>query len=448
MKDTSLKKPISMATLTLLGLSPSLAGFSPSHPLSIAILILIGAFLIRGYLAGTTIVMPMTSGLRHPLTYVFLFVPLAWLALVGVEFYSFGFNNFDTGIYANGVSNFIRSGKYYSSILGMPALGEHFTPNLLLFSPLLILKDSFLWFPLAKVIAFGACIPILFCLGREILGRGSPLIWTAPGLWVIHKYIFKLMAAEFQPSTLAMPFILGVFLLAIKGRWKLVYTFLLLLCGFKEHLPLVFISLGTFLCVENREKARGIGIIVSGIVIGILIYGVIMPAFANGIPNSHSHRFGPFDLTGAKFSLLLTCFFSFAFIPILPLRNLLWILPSFGLALITKDPLMVTTGFHYQDIPLTVMFVGLIYGLKYLRETQWQKERSKAAKFIFASLILIAVFLFHNRSPSQLILKNWPSNTQRNLISQIAAKQSEIPCLLYTSPSPRDRTRSRMPSSA
>ena len=27
-------------------------------------------------------------------------------------------------------------------------------------------------------------------------------------------------------------------------------------------------------------------------------------------------------------------------------------------------------------------------------------------------------------------------------------KAAEIPCLLYTSPSPRDRTRSRMPSSA
>ena len=31
---------------------------------------------------------------------------------------------------------------------------------------------------------------------------------------------------------------------------------------------------------------------------------------------------------------------------------------------------------------------------------------------------------------------------------QIAALLNTTPCLLYTSPSPRDRTRSRMPSSA
>ena len=30
----------------------------------------------------------------------------------------------------------------------------------------------------------------------------------------------------------------------------------------------------------------------------------------------------------------------------------------------------------------------------------------------------------------------------------LADNQEKIPCLLYTSPSPRDRTRSRMPSSA
>ena len=34
-----------------------------------------------------------------------------------------------------------------------------------------------------------------------------------------------------------------------------------------------------------------------------------------------------------------------------------------------------------------------------------------------------------------------------DLAKQITA-QTAVPCLLYTSPSPRDRTRSRMPSSA
>ena len=38
--------------------------------------------------------------------------------------------------------------------------------------------------------------------------------------------------------------------------------------------------------------------------------------------------------------------------------------------------------------------------------------------------------------------------SRSNLINQILAEHVCCTCLLYTSPSPRDRTRSRMPSSA
>ena len=37
---------------------------------------------------------------------------------------------------------------------------------------------------------------------------------------------------------------------------------------------------------------------------------------------------------------------------------------------------------------------------------------------------------------------------RKNLADYIATERPVFPCLLYTSPSPRDRTRSRMPSSA
>ena len=43
-------------------------------------------------------------------------------------------------------------------------------------------------------------------------------------------------------------------------------------------------------------------------------------------------------------------------------------------------------------------------------------------------------------------------NTSSGAFTKVAAMQStptkDLTCLLYTSPSPRDRTRSRMPSSA
>ena len=36
----------------------------------------------------------------------------------------------------------------------------------------------------------------------------------------------------------------------------------------------------------------------------------------------------------------------------------------------------------------------------------------------------------------------------QDIVDDVGTSQSNISCLLYTSPSPRDRTRSRMPSSA
>ena len=43
---------------------------------------------------------------------------------------------------------------------------------------------------------------------------------------------------------------------------------------------------------------------------------------------------------------------------------------------------------------------------------------------------------------------NYADNKKLEVETFIAEKESNINCLLYTSPSPRDRTRSRMPSSA
>ena len=46
-------------------------------------------------------------------------------------------------------------------------------------------------------------------------------------------------------------------------------------------------------------------------------------------------------------------------------------------------------------------------------------------------------------------IKNRPSNKPMIIVgSDIAQIEKLVDCLLYTSPSPRDRTRSRMPSSA
>ena len=58
--------------------------------------------------------------------------------------------------------------------------------------------------------------------------------------------------------------------------------------------------------------------------------------------------------------------------------------------------------------------------------------------------VAIAVFAY-----TELTARLVSLETSRELFQADLLKKSEqLPCLLYTSPSPRDRTRSRMPSSA
>ena len=72
--------------------------------------------------------------------------------------------------------------------------------------------------------------------------------------------------------------------------------------------------------------------------------------------------------------------------------------------------------------------------------------------YVFNDQHLWQIFNEDNREPrTELELKNtWseihPSFTGR--VHKSILEEALSPCLLYTSPSPRDRTRSRMPSSA
>ena len=48
----------------------------------------------------------------------------------------------------------------------------------------------------------------------------------------------------------------------------------------------------------------------------------------------------------------------------------------------------------------------------------------------------------------KIIVRVWQDADQQGLVDETILNAGDYTCLLYTSPSPRDRTRSRMPSSA
>ncbi len=191
---------------------------------------------------------------------------LALFAVMGVIafsnfiilYFSVRYAVFDTGIFANLQYRFWNSQSYYSPILQMHGLQDHFTPALIIFTPLLSVWKSFLWLPLLKLISVFSCPFILVLIGREILGRNNPLQYLFPVLWLFDRHIRYLAVTEFQPSTLALPVILAAFLFALRKNYKSLYSALILLVFFKENMTVVWLSVGVFMIVCCREKLRGI----------------------------------------------------------------------------------------------------------------------------------------------------------------------------------------------
>ena len=81
---------------------------------------------------------------------------------------------------------------------------------------------------------------------------------------------------------------------------------------------------------------------------------------------------------------------------------------------------------------------------KNLMKDKNQLNISNENNSCYIDSLLVALFHFKNRVVYNMFFKN---KLEHKYASQIQDELYNI-CLLYTSPSPRDRTRSRMPSSA
>ena len=64
--------------------------------------------------------------------------------------------------------------------------------------------------------------------------------------------------------------------------------------------------------------------------------------------------------------------------------------------------------------------------------------------YLYLVMFLVMFFIYN----SYVILREPLSNTYKGCSEVTGSSDPTCDCLLYTSPSPRDRTRSRMPSSA
>lgn len=333
-----------------------------------------------------------------------------WILLSIIQFWSLELNGFDTGIYANQIAIFQQEGRYYSSILGMPALGEHWTPALLLFAPLLTTSTSVILLPILKSTSLIGTGYLLYLFAKRHLGASNLPIIVALA-WSVSTPVNVLVEAEFQPSTLALPLIPWAFLNLAKGRTLAAIIPLTLLLGFKEHMALIWISAGLFLLIERRSRA-GLLFLVVGIGCGLIIYLVLMPHFALGLPNSHSGRFAPFALLPEKITLLAKLLASVVFLPLLSPATLLWILPSFGISLIANHDLMVKLSHHYHDIGMPILFMGAVVAVAK------SPPALTRARLALAAVIFLS---FNHKFTLSTLIKQWPTRSDIEIVNTLVA---------------------------
>lgn len=343
---------------------------------------------------------------KRKLFLFFLIQLLGWLVLIPVEFYSFEFNNFDTGIFANNIMRWRETGEYYSSILGMHAFADHFTPNLLLFTPLIALWKSFIWLPLAKVGAWAWSIYLLVILSHDVLGRKSPYRYIVPGIYLLNQFVANAMLMEFQPSSLAIPCIILAFRLAYHERIIPLVAVLIGILGFKEHLGVVWISIGSFLILERHRTRLGLLLITFGIVEGFLIYKWLMPVFAKGVVH-HDARIAPFSGLFRKVILIIKAVFSFGGLPLFARYGLLYALPGFVLVLMGGDPGMQSFDHHYHDVGFALLACSSILGLRSVRDRIFTDQITPQRIINCVVLVILAQAV---RFPTFYIRREWPSH--------------------------------------
>ncbi len=372
---------------------------------------------------------------RRLFYFLFGYMAIFWPGLAIVKYYSFQFHLFDTGVFANMLAKLVNTGRFYSTVLEQNALADHFCPNLTLFYPLFSWKMNFLWLTGFKILAYLATALLLIRLGKLIIGLESKAVYIAPVLFLFNMLISRTLDFEFQPSALALPFIVLGFIFALEKKYIQMALALVFMVGFKEHLPLVWISLGIFLILYRRQqKKAGILLIVTGAVMGLLIFLFVMPYFNNGIAPSHSGKFGPFSLIPEKLGLLALAFTTVGFLPLFSPKSLLFILPAFAISLISNVPNMVTIHFHYLDMPAVILFVGVICGIADLKKGAERLKRfSPRASACILSACFLMIIAANTYFPARGIREHWLERRHLEMHSEVQLLKTLVDgCNLWT----------------
>jgi len=356
-----------------------------------------------------------SSNAKRWLISLFLVHVVLNLAITILKYYSFRWNVWDVGSYSNMLYN-ISQGRFYSSYLGTHNWGDHFSPSMSPLALFYLWVPSTHWVTLAKTVAY-LSVPLLIHKICKESFQNKEQAWSVTVIlgaaWMLfYAPALNSLYYEFQPSALAPPFILYAFLCFQRKLWLRFWFTMIVLLGFKEHLGAVWIGFGCYMVLVTAHKKTGLFLIAGGIVAVYLIMFQVMPYFRN-YEESWNMVIGPFQDVPAKLLYLFKLLIPFAFLPVIFWRIGILAGPAIGVNILSANPSMYSTGYHYDDLSSTLLMIAmiLIMSANFGKFKIWQK-RSSGQWLILVWLVCVLTLL--------------PSSPMRELYASIPDKRHRV----------------------
>ncbi len=283
-----------------------------------------------------------------------------------LQYYDFRIHDWDTGIYFNVAWNVLNGRGFHSSILGRNHLGEHFSPVIAIFAPILHFSPTPIALLVAQGVAVGATYAILFFIAVKIL-TDSEIPYAKPIslLFPVWAYFYKPLTSallyEFHPSTLATPLLAAAVLALLYRRDVVLWGLIVLFLMTKENAPLGVLGLAIYSGLVLKRWRLSLALLTAAAVATWLIMGIVMPLFQDG-HWGHYSRFGPTALLREKGDYIFTLLKSLAFLPLAAWRSLLAALPLIGLNLSVNYQAQISMNFQYDDLASVLLIVAAING--------------------------------------------------------------------------------------
>ena len=207
----------------------------------------------------------------------------------------YGTQTFDMAIFDQGVWLLSRFEEPFVTIRGLNLFADHTSYILVLIAPLYWVAAGPQTLMVLSVAALAVGGPLTYAIARRS-GLGNMLSVSLATAYLLHPAVGWNVWDIFHPEVLAVPLLLGAYLLALQERWRWMTVALVATLLVKEDAALAVVPLGIFLAFKFGRKKEGFGIAAFGSALLAFNMFVVLPAFSptGALTNNWRYaQFGP-----------------------------------------------------------------------------------------------------------------------------------------------------------